>query len=205
MNEKQKQGIVRGVLFFAACVLFLAGVFSACDGGDGKTGMSGMYTPGIYTGNAPSVGGDITVTAAFSGTQILEITVVSQTDTLSASTMESVIAKVSRDIIAAQSTGVDTVTGATVSSSRIMNAVEDCTEQARIIKNGPRDKVYQFFNNSGYTVQVTADGRHMTLEPGAYETVAWSDTTADFTVTGGWLEVVKGIERAVFYNGGQQP
>jgi uncharacterized protein with FMN-binding domain len=180
-------------------------VLLACDGGDGTTGVSDIYTPGSYAGSAPSVGGDITASVSFSATQIVGVTVVSQTDTLSASAMEAVIAKVSQDIIAAQSTSVDTVTGATVSSSRIMNAVEDCAEQARIIKNGPQDTVYQFFNNSGYTIEVTADGRQMTLEPGAYETVARSETTADFTVTGGWLAVVRETARAIFYNGGQQP
>jgi hypothetical protein len=61
--------------------------------------------------------------------------------------------------------------------------------------------VYHFYNNSGYTVQVTAEGRQMTLEPGAHETLAWTDTVADFTVRGGWLEIVKETERAVFYNG----
>jgi uncharacterized protein with FMN-binding domain len=195
MNKK-RAGVFSSLVSLTFCLLS----FFACDGGDGKTG-SGIYTPGIYTGSAPGVGGDITAQATFSGTHIVEATVVSHTETLPASTMESVIAKVSQDMLAAQSTSVDTVTGATVSSSRIMNAVEDCAEQARIIKNGTGGAVYHFYNNSGYTVQVTADGRQMTLEPGAHETLAWTDAVADFTVKGGWLEVVKETERAVFYNG----
>jgi uncharacterized protein with FMN-binding domain len=171
---------------------------------DEETGKPDIYVPGIYTGTVPSVGGNMTARVSFSGTQILEVTV-SHTDTLSASTIQRVITGVTQSILATQSSDVDAVTGATVSSNRIMNAVEECAEQARVKKTGSRDNVYRFFNNSGYTVRVTADGKTMWLDPGACESVPRSDTTADFTVTGGWLEIVRETERAVFYNGGQLP
>jgi uncharacterized protein with FMN-binding domain len=158
-----------------------------------------IYTAGTYSASVPSVGGPLTVNAEFSATDILALTV-SHTDTLPPERMETLVVTIRQGIIAAQSTGVDALTGATVSSNRIKNAVEECMEQARLVKTGILDgNLYHFINNSGYPVTVRISGDNLVLPPGANETVVSPGEPA-FSVSGGSISTVKESRCAVFYN-----
>lgn len=83
--------------------------------------------PGTYTAAAAGRNGQVTVTAEFTATEIVSITVDSEeTETIGVAAMDTMIAQ----ILANQSLGVDTVTGATISGEALLEALASCVEQA---------------------------------------------------------------------------
>ena len=86
------------------------------------------YTAGTYTGVALGNGGDITVEVTFSDHTIEAIEVVSQTETPTVA--YGVFEQLPQAILDAQSLGIDTLTGATISSAGLLNAVANAAEQA---------------------------------------------------------------------------
>lgn len=99
--------------------------------GSGSTADSSgdnVYKDGIYTGEAQGYGGTIQVEVTLSGDEITSINVTSASgeDSAYLSQAESVI----DSIISAQSTDVDTVSGATFSSTGILNAVDEALGKA---------------------------------------------------------------------------
>ena len=81
-----------------------------------------VYKDGTYTGEAEGYGGTIQVEVTLTGDEITSINVVSAPgeDSAYLSQAESVI----NSILSAQSTDVDTVSGATFSATGILNAVD---------------------------------------------------------------------------------
>ena len=111
----------------------------AADTSDGKTSdanaedtaapdSDNVYKDGTYTGEADGYGGTIQVEVTLASDEITSINVVSAPgeDSAYLSQAESVI----DSILSAQSTDVDTVSGATFSSTGILNAVDDALGQA---------------------------------------------------------------------------
>ena len=87
-----------------------------------------LFTPGTYTGVGAGKNGDITVEVTFSADKIERITVVSHSETPSLS--DAAIANIPTQIVESQSLGVDAVSGATYTSSGIVDAVADAVKQA---------------------------------------------------------------------------
>ena len=87
-----------------------------------------VYKDGTYTGSAQGFGGTITVQVTLASDEITDIQVTSAPgeDSAYLSQGEGVISS----IISAQSTDVDTVSGATFSSTGIINAVVDAFGKA---------------------------------------------------------------------------
>ena len=87
-----------------------------------------VYKDGTYTGSAQGFGGAITVQVTLANDEITDIQVISAPgeDSAYLSQGEGVISS----IISAQSTDVDTVSGATFSSTGIINAVVDALGKA---------------------------------------------------------------------------
>lgn len=87
-----------------------------------------VYEDGTYTGSAQGFGGAITVQVTLANDEITDIQVTSAPgeDSAYLSQGEGVISS----IISAQSTDVDTVSGATFSSTGIINAVVDALGKA---------------------------------------------------------------------------
>lgn len=87
-----------------------------------------VYKDGIYTGSAQGFGGAITVQVTLANDEITDIQVTSAPgeDSAYLSQGEGVISS----IISAQSTDVDTISGATFSSTGIINAVVDALGKA---------------------------------------------------------------------------
>lgn len=87
-----------------------------------------VYRDGAYTGSAQGFGGAITVQVTLANDEITDIQVTSAPgeDSAYLSQGEGVISS----IISAQSTDVDTVSGATFSSTGIINAVVDALGKA---------------------------------------------------------------------------
>mgnify|MGYP002519466248 FL=1 len=88
----------------------------------------GPYQDGSYTASAQGFGGDVTVTVTIEGGYIADITVddASGEDAAYFSMAEGIL----EDIMAAQSAEVDTVSGATFSSTGLKNAVAAALEGA---------------------------------------------------------------------------
>lgn len=95
---------------------------------DGENGNSAKYKDGTYTGEADGFGGTIQVEVKIEKNKIAEINVVSaeKEDGAYLSMAKDIIPK----IIDAQSADIDTISGATFSSTGIKNASEQALEKA---------------------------------------------------------------------------
>ena len=95
---------------------------------DSENGDSTNYKDGTYTGEADGFGGTIQVEVKIEKSKIAEINVVSaeKEDGAYLSMAKDIIPK----IIDAQSADVDTISGATFSSTGIKNASEQALEKA---------------------------------------------------------------------------
>ena len=95
---------------------------------DTSSDSDNVYKDGTYTGEADGYGGTIQVEVTLASDEITSINVVSAPgeDSAYLSQAESVI----DSIISAQSTDVDTVSGATFSSTGILNAVDEALGKA---------------------------------------------------------------------------
>ena len=112
------------------------GNVSDADAEDTATADSdNVYKDGTYTGEAEGYGGTIQVEVTLTGDEITSINVVSAPgeDSAYLSQAESVI----DSILSAQSTDVDTVSGATFSSTGILNAVDAALgKEVRLMRAG---------------------------------------------------------------------
>lgn len=87
------------------------------------------YTPGTYEASARGLNGMVNVVVTFTEDAIASIEV--KDDHIETPGVGDVaIEKIPADIIAAQSIGVDTITGVTMTSRAIINAVKDAAAQA---------------------------------------------------------------------------
>ena len=95
---------------------------------DDAADTDNVYKDGTYTGEADGYGGTIQVEVTLASDEITSINVVSAPgeDSAYLSQAESVI----DSILSAQSTDVDTVSGATFSSTGILNAVDEALGKA---------------------------------------------------------------------------
>ena len=94
----------------------------------GSSGAGGTYKDGTYTGSAQGFGGDIKVKVTVSGQKIsvIDITEASGEDEAYLSMAKDII----NTILDKQTADVDTVSGATYSSTGIKNAVTQALEGA---------------------------------------------------------------------------
>lgn len=86
------------------------------------------FTAGEYTATVEGRNGDVTVTAKFSDSAIESVTVGEHAET--AGIADPAIERLPQAIVDGQTLKVDTVTGATLTSNAILEAVEDCVTQA---------------------------------------------------------------------------
>lgn len=95
---------------------------------DSENGGSTNYKDGTYTGEADGFGGTIQVEVKIEKSKIVEINVISaeKEDGAYLSMAKDIIPK----IIDAQSADIDTISGATFSSTGIKNASEQALEKA---------------------------------------------------------------------------
>lgn len=95
---------------------------------EGSDDSENVYKDGTYTGSAQGFGGAITVEVTLASDEItgIQVTGAPGEDSAYLSQAEGVISS----IISAQSTNVDTVSGATFSSTGIINAVVDALGKA---------------------------------------------------------------------------
>lgn len=94
----------------------------------GGSATTSSYAPGTYTGTADGKFDAITVEADFTESEISAVRIVEHRDT--ARIADAAIELMPERIVAAQGLGVDTVTGATLTSMGIVNAVSACVDEA---------------------------------------------------------------------------
>jgi uncharacterized protein with FMN-binding domain len=188
-------------LLRAGALIFLI-LLVSCAGANGSE--PGVYTPGTYPGEAFSYGGALKVLSAFSDTAIVSVEIIEHHDTITRSAVSDALRVIPQRIEIKGSTDVDIVSGATITSNRILDAVENCAEQARITKKdaaGPDE--YLFVNNSAFTLTISAGSDSFELRPGGNKTATISGDL-DYTYTGAGYYAVTAQESPgtiIFVNG----
>ncbi len=94
----------------------------AADQSPTPTAPAGLFTPGTYTGKAAGMNGDVAVEVTFDSEKITVVTVGEHSETPGIS--DPAIEKLPVAIVEAQSTQIDAVAGATMTSNAILGAVD---------------------------------------------------------------------------------
>ena len=118
------KGTAAGAVTAAAASL-LGGLTFA----ESTTEGGGIYTPGTYTAKAQGLESEVTVTMTFDETSILDVVVDTsgETEGIGAAISEDIAAQ----ILAAQGSEVDGISGASVTSNAVKQAAADCIAQAQ--------------------------------------------------------------------------
>ena len=112
------------------------------------------YTAGTYEGTAAGRNGDITVSVTVSADAITAVEVIAQQET--AGIADAALAQIPEKIVKTQSRGVDSVSGATITSEGIVNAAAAAVTLAggdvQALREAPAQEAL-----SGETIELTAD------------------------------------------------
>ena len=116
--------IARSISVCLACAAMAALIVSC-----GKPAQSAaQWKDGAYTGKADGVHGEIDLTVTVAGGKITAVEVTHQSEAPGVSDLA--LQRVPQEIVAKQSTKVDAVSGASLSSKAIMAAAEDALSKA---------------------------------------------------------------------------
>lgn len=111
-------------------VLSMTMLLSLASCGSKKSGdSSGIYTPGTYTASAKGFGGDVTVTLTVDSNSITDVSIVGdeETPTVGGAALEELTNQVKE----AGSKEIDGVTGATLTSNAVKEAVASALSEAK--------------------------------------------------------------------------
>ena len=122
MTKVSRRDFLRGS---AASAL---GLVTASAFGVASAEEKGIYTPGTYTASATGIG-EVTVTMTFDANSITDVVVSTENET--AGIGHDLGEQFAAQILSAQSAEVDAVSGATVTSTAVMTAAQDCINQAK--------------------------------------------------------------------------
>lgn len=130
MKKISRKGFLK-VAAAAAMSGVTASALAACNtGSSSSTAASAgeaIYTPGTYTGTAAGIG-EVKVTMTFSETAIIDVVIDASNETES---IGGVAAPTLKDaLMAAQSTEIDNISGATITTNAVKKAAASCIEQA---------------------------------------------------------------------------
>ncbi|MDR7870221.1 MAG: flavocytochrome c [Tissierellaceae bacterium] len=108
----------------------------------GPSDSSALFKAGTYATEVDGYGGKIKVETTFSDNEIVKIEIVENSETVGIGS--TAIDKIPSDIVESQSLGVDAVSGATVTSAAIIEAVSKAVEEAggdvKSLKEAPINK-----------------------------------------------------------------
>lgn len=93
-----------------------------------ETQAEGIFTAGTYTGTGNGRNGIVEVKVELDSSKIINVEITGHTETEGIA--EPALEKIPQRIIEQQSLGVDVVSGATITSNAILEAVADCIKQA---------------------------------------------------------------------------
>ena len=95
----------------------------------GCTSEDGIYQPGNYTATAAGYAGDVTVEVEFDSEKILSVTILEHNETPTVA--DKALEEIPGQIVEQQTSEVDAVTSATLTSEAIKTAVADCIRQGK--------------------------------------------------------------------------
>ena len=130
MKKISRKGFLK-VAAAAAMSGVTASALAACNAGSSSSTAASageaIYTPGTYTGTATGIG-EVKVTITFSETAITDVVIDASNETES---IGGVAAPTLKDaLMAAQSTEIDNISGATITTNAVKKAAASCIEQA---------------------------------------------------------------------------
>ena len=130
MKKISRKGFLK-VAAAAAMSGVTASALAACNPGSSSSTAAStgeaIYTPGTYTGTATGIG-EVKVTMTFSETAITDVVIDASNETES---IGGVAAPTLKDaLMAAQSTEIDNISGATITTNAVKKAAASCIEQA---------------------------------------------------------------------------
>ena len=130
MKKISRKGFLK-VAAAAAMSGVTASALAACNAGSSSSTAAStgeaIYTPGTYTGTATG-SGEVKVTMTFSETAITDVVIDASNETES---IGGVAAPTLKDaLMAAQSTEIDNISGATITTNAVKKAAASCIEQA---------------------------------------------------------------------------
>ena len=130
MKKISRKGFLK-VAAAAAMSGVTASALAACNAGSSRSTAAStgeaIYTPGTYTGTATGIG-EVKVTMTFSETAITDVVIDASNETES---IGGVAAPTLKDaLMAAQSTEIDNISGATITTNAVKKAAASCIEQA---------------------------------------------------------------------------
>lgn len=128
MKKISRKGFLK-VAAAAAMSGVTASALAACNAGPSSSTAAGeaIYTPGTYTGTATGIG-EVKVMVTFSETAITDVVIDASNETES---IGGVAAPTLKDaLMAAQSTEIDNISGATITTNAVKKAAASCIEQA---------------------------------------------------------------------------
>ena len=126
MEKISRKGFLKIAAAAAMSSVTAAGL-AACNAASGSSSAAGIYTPGTYTATAKGMS-QITATVTFDANTItkVELDLSGETESIGAAAKDKLI----EQIMNAQTSQIDGVTGATITSKAVQNAVADCIQQA---------------------------------------------------------------------------
>lgn len=130
MKKISRKGFLK-VAAAAAMSGVTASALAACNAGSSSSTAAStgeaIYTPGTYTGTATGIG-EVKVTMTFSETAITDVVIDASNETES---IGGVAAPTLKDaLMEAQSTEIDNISGATITTNAVKKAAASCIEQA---------------------------------------------------------------------------
>lgn len=129
MKKISRKGFLK-LTSAAAMSGITAGALSACNSGKEDAASSAaasevaLYTAGTYNATAQGINGDVTVSMTFDASSITEVVINAsgETESIGGAAAETL----TKNILAAQSSEVDAVAGATITSNAIKEAAAKC-------------------------------------------------------------------------------
>lgn len=141
MKKISRKGFLK-VAAAAAMSGVTASALAACNAGSSSSTAAStgeaIYTPGTYTGTATGIG-EVKVIMTFSETAITDVVIDASNETES---IGGVAAPTLKDaLMAAQSTEIDNISGATITTNAVKKAAASCIEQAMGVHTAGGDTV----------------------------------------------------------------
>lgn len=174
---------------------------TACSSSQSSSASSGSYNAGTYTGVSENgKGGEVKVEVVFTSDAIDSVTVTEHNETAGIS--DGAIEQIPASIVENQSLAIDTVSGATITSNAIIEAVADAVEQAggdaEALQNAAveKEKSDEQIELNGTVIVVGAGAAGMSAAisaayEGAEKVLLFEKTGnvgGNALVSGGWIE-----------------
>ena len=175
MKKISRKGFLK-VAAAAAMSGVTASALAACNAGSSSSTAAStgeaIYTPGTYTGTATGIG-EVKVTMTFSETAITDVVIDASNETES---IGGVAAPTLKDaLMAAQSTEIDNISGATITTNAVKKAAASCIEQAMGVHTA-----------GGDTAASSSDEDWLGTEPEIDESKVAKTVDVDVAVVGKW-------------------